>query len=372
MAHGTGRPRYQRQSGPKCGEGIAEPIAKQIEKMKLVKLVFFWTGAILAIAACGVSNGFSTAQPAHAPIETLTIPPSVIPRQAHTPIPTHVILLPTFPAPSFPTWVADFSNPILTALNGQQPTLADSFPSICIAERKKWKVCSTPEQRTYYQADDYDGVSISELPLATARPTLDLQPDLQNGYTLLNKGWFYVFSDDLRKPFYANIDSGVLVLSLPNGKENKDFWVYNPRFLQKNFVLEFDLQFDQTQPNDRFRFQFEQGANESFALDLAKNKLGEFHWGPRDHWQSRAGGYEYFPSEQIRVLIIARGNQCAVYLNNVPLDYFENCRADANAQTAPQSASFHLLAEPGHAAMLTLDNIKMWDLDKITIQTPSP
>jgi hypothetical protein len=26
---------------------------------------------------------------------------------------------------------------------------------------------------------------------------------------------------------------------------------------------------------------------------------------------------------------------------------------------------FHLLAEPGHTAVMTIDNVKMWDLDKL-------
>jgi hypothetical protein len=227
--------------------------------MKFIKFLFFLTGATVIILACGVGNKFSTATPVNTSIKTMTVIPIITPRQVRTPVQTPIFLSPTPQVMSFPAWVTEFSDPILLALENQRPVFEDDFPSICIDEYKKWKVCATPEQRTYYQPNEYDPLSISELPLATARPTLDLQPDLQNGYTLLNKGWFYIISDTPQKPFYARIDNGALTLTLPQGKEKKDFWVYNPHFLYKNFALQFDLKFNETQPKDTFRFQFEQG-----------------------------------------------------------------------------------------------------------------
>ena len=340
--------------------------------MKFIKFLFLLTSAIIATLACGVGDDLSTVIPANTPVEILTISPTVIPRQARTPIPTRIFLSPTSQALKDSTWVTDFSNPILVALNDQTPVFEDDFQSICVDEDNKWKECSTPEPRTYYQSNADDQSSISELLLATARPTLDLQPDLQDGYALLNKGWFFIVPESSKNPFYAKIDNGGLVLKLPEGKENKDFWIYNPRFLQKNFAIQFDLVFGETQPKDTFRFQFEQGVDQSFSLDLAKNKTWAFHWGTPDSQQIRSGGYEYFAPEPIRVLIIARENQCAVYLNNVPLDYFDDCRTDTNIPLRPRSTTFHILAEPGHSAIATMDNIKLWDLDKITTQPSLP
>ena len=129
--------------------------------------------------------------------------------------------------------------------------------------------------------------------------------------------------------------------------------------------MQFDLEFGNTQPKDAFRFQFEQAGGERFALDLTKDKTWMFHWGTGEDVRSRTGIYEYFAIAQVRVLIIARGNQCAVYLNNVPLDYFENCRLNTNQKITPQSLTFHILAEPGHPSMMLIDNVLMWDLDKI-------
>ncbi|RPJ59876.1 MAG: hypothetical protein EHM12_06600 [Dehalococcoidia bacterium] len=332
--------------------------------MKFKKLLFFSGIVVFTTLACGLGGNFSTPLPTTLPVET--IPPSVIPRQPRSPTSTPMLLLtPPATAATFPAWVADFSDPILATVQGQRPVFEDDFSAVCIDERNKWKVCSTPEQRTYYQSNEGNPSSLSELPLATARPTLDLQPDLQNGYSLVNNGWFFIVPDSLKNPFYAHMENETLVLNLPQGKENRDFWVYNPKFLQRNFVLQFDLQFHATQPEDAFRFQFEQGGDESFALDLTKNKTWVFRWGMGDALQSRTGSYMN-SFEVIRILVIASDRYCAVYLNNAPLDYFENCRTDASGRLFPQSMTFHILAEPGHPSMLTIDNVKMWDLDQIS------
>ena len=341
------------------------PVKKM--EMKFAKPLFSFGTVILITLACGVGNDLSTPSPANPPVEVWTLPSSVIPRQLRTPTPSSIPVLPTpVAAATFPAWVANFSNPILAAVEGQPPVFEDHFPNICIDEHKKWKVCSTPEQRTYYQSNESNASSMSELPLATARPTLDLQPDLQNGYTLLNKGWFYVVPDSPRNPFYALIDSGTLVLKLPAEKENKDFWVYTPHMLQNNFVLQFELEFYENQPEDTFRFQFDQTSEKSVALDLSKNRDWALHWGSLANWQFKTGTYADFPpDEPITVLVIAKGKECAVYLDNVPLAYLADCRAEPVTHPSPSAMKFHLLAEPGHIAVVTIDNVKMWDLDKV-------
>jgi hypothetical protein len=249
----------------------------------------------------------------------------------------------------------DFSDPILLALVNQKPDLEDDFPFICIDEIHSWKVCSTPE---YYFAQN-------PLVSVTARPTLDPQTDLQKGYSLLNTGWFYIVPDSLKNPYYAHIKNGTLILKLPEGKERKDSMVYNPHLSRKNFVLNLDFQFDETQPDAAIRIQFNQSADQSVALEISKNKTWTFKWGRRDDLRSHSGRYKYFPPERINILIIMHKTECAVYLNNVPLDYVKGCRLDAVVQKAPQAVSFHLLAEPGRSAVVLIDNIKLWDLDKI-------
>jgi hypothetical protein len=330
--------------------------------MKLVKPLFFLSGAILLILACAVGDNLSPTPAVRVAVETWTVAPFITPRRAQSLIPATLIFLSTSsPTPSpFPDWVTDFSNPILKALNGQRPVFEDAFSRICIDEDKKWKVCSTPEYRQSF---------IPQMALATARPTLDLQPDLQNGYSLLNKGWFYIIPDSSRNPFYAHIENGALLLKLPEGKEKRDSWVYNPKLIYRNFVLSFDSQFGETQPNDTVRFQFNQTADQSVAFDLSKNQTWTLHWGSHADWQSTSGKYDYFAPEKISIQIIMQGQKCAVYLNNAPLTYLSDCRTGPIAYASPSAVTFHLLAEPGHIATVSIDNVKLWDLDKIPVSS---
>lgn len=320
-------------------------------------LILFMILILLALA-CTTVNVLTPA-----PVNTPTPGLEVIipyPMQTARPAPTNTPTPPSVYTPAvFPPWVADFSDPLLRRLQFQRASFGDDFPPICIDEFKEWKVCSTPEQRLNYQ------YPLSSLVTSIPRPTLDLQPDLQLGYSLLNSGWFFVVPESKKNPFYAHIDSGTLVLKLPEGKENKDLWVYNPHLMARNFVLQFDLEFGDTQPDDAFKFQFEQAGGEFFALDLTKNKDWAFHWGAGENEQSRTGAYEYFSVAQVRVLIIARDNQCAVYLNNVPLDYFENCRTGVAQKITPKSTTFHILGKPGYSSTLMIDNVQIWDLDKV-------
>ena len=64
-----------------------------------------------------------------------------------------------------------------------------------------------------------------------------------------------------------------------------------------------------------------------------------------------------------------QGKECAVYLNDAPLTYLNNCRTGPIAYASPQAVTFHMLAESGHVAAVTIDNVKLWDLDKIARTT---
>ena len=257
-------------------------------------------------------------------------------------IPTQTSTLPALlqitPATTpVPAWVTNFSDPILVALVNQIPDFQDDFSLICIYDFRRLKNC----------------------------PPIDPDPDVQDGYILLNQGWFRINPNSHTRPFYANIQNETLFITLLRGTENRDSAVYNSHLIRKNLVLSFDFQFDKTQPPDAVRFQFDQTADQSVALELFKNKTWTFHWGFHNDWKSRTGTYDYFPPERINIIIIIRGRECAVYLNNVPLDYFSDCRSAPIFQASPSAVTFHVLAAPGHPAAAVIDNVKLWDLDKI-------
>jgi hypothetical protein len=278
--------------------------------MKFVKPLFFSGIVIIAVLACKLGNDISTAPAVNASIETLTLPPPIIPRQGRTPIPTATFLLPTPRALTFPAWITDFSDPILMALDGRRPDIHDEFVNF-------------------------------------------------------DQGWFYFIPDSPKGPYYAHIQNESLLIKLPAENENKDYWVYNPRLTRRNFVLSFDLQFEETQPEDTVRFQFDQTADQSVAFDLSKNQTWALHWGSLTDWQSTTGTFGYFAPERITILFIVQGKECAVYLDDVPLSYLDNCRTEPIARPSPWAVTFHMLAKPGHTAAATIDNLKLWDLDKV-------
>lgn len=284
----------------------------QNEKMKLVKPLLFLVTIIL-LSACGAGGSLPTPTTSASTALSLTVTPSITPQPTETliPIPTPILPLPTDqvePAP--PAWVTDFSDPILAAVNYRFPDVHDEFSP-------------------------------------------------------LNKGWFYIIPGSRKNPYYAHQVNGSLLVQLPAENEKKDAWVYNPRLIRKNFVLNFDFQFEATQPDDMVRFQFDQSKDQSVALDFFKNKTWTLHWGSRADWQSITGTFDYLPPERLDIVIIMLGEKCAIYLNENPLTYVSNCRSKAITRSSPQAVTFHLLAEPGHNAGMTIDNVKLWDLDKI-------
>ena len=303
--------------------------------MRLAKLLIFLASSIIFTLACEMGNPISSL-PTNAPTDMLTETPTItlLPTQTSTPS----ILLQTTPtATPLPAWVTNFSEPILVALVDQKPDFQDDFSLICIYKSLRLVKC----------------------------PSIDQQINFQNGISVLNQGWFYINPNSHKRPFYAHIQDGTLFIKLPEGTENRDSMVYNPRLIRKYFVLNFDFQFDKTQPDNTVRFQFGQTVDQSVALDLSKNKTWTFHWGLHDDWKSHTGTYDYFPPERINVMVIMRGTECAVYLNHVPLDYFSDCRPGPIVRSSPWAVSFHVLAIPGQTAAVIIDNVRLWDLDKI-------
>jgi hypothetical protein len=189
----------------------------------------------------------------------------------------------------------------------------------------------------------------------------DRKPDFQDDFAM-NRGWLNVMPG-IVWPLYAERNDGMLFLRLPEA--TKDSILYNPRINRTNFVLTLDLRFVHDQPDDTVRFQFDQSPRQSVAFDLSNNRNWNFHWGSQDNWHSLTGIYEHFPPEHMPVTIIMRGTQCAVYLNDHPLTYLNNCRTNPTFPSSKWVASFRLIRKTGNAVVVNFDDLKLWDLDKI-------
>jgi hypothetical protein len=278
--------------------------------MRLTRFLFFLAGIFLFNSAC-VAGEIPRTQPAATPTELATELPQISPRiPAPTQTPPPLVFPSTPETVLFPDWVTTFSDPILVSLVGSRP-------------------------------------------------------DFQDEFSPLNRGWFYDIAGSPIGPFYAHINDGALVLKLPEGSEKKDSMVFNPTLNRRNFVLSFDFRFWESQPDDYVRFQFSPTKDQAFALDLSKDKNWNFRWGFQNDWKFLTGVYDQFPPEKISVLFMVRDNQCAVYLNHTPLDYSSSCMSDPRAGRSWRAVSFHLISAAGHTARVTIDNVKLWDLDKI-------
>lgn len=196
--------------------------------------------------------------------------------------------------------------------------------------------------------------------------TVDQYPAFQDDYTAgLNHGWFYLIDDNAAKPYFAHLEEDALILRIPDGKERRDVMAYSPKLAHENFVLSFDFKFGKTEPTDIFRFQFQQNEDQILMVDFSKNENASIDWNVRNHWQSASGVYDYFGPTLVNVILIMSGYGCAVYINEDPFAYLSKCRVDPIRQPAHEDLSFHLLSTTGHPATVTIDNVKIWDLDRI-------
>jgi hypothetical protein len=273
----------------------------ETRNMRQARLLFF--SALLFIFACKVMD-VPPALPTDAPTQLPTLVLSPLPTA--TPVPFRLPLT----AKPIPAWAKTFADPILLALTNRPPDFIDDF----------------------------------------------------SGYNL---GWLYVISGSRSNPFYAHIQDEALLLKIPDENERRDSMVYNPNLIRRDFVLSLDFRFGKTQPYDTLRFQFNQSATQSVELNLSKHEDWSFDWSLRNSLQAHTGRYEYFSPERINVLIIMKGNECAVFLNHDPLDYISDCRPGSMVQSSPLAVSFHLLSTSGYDAFVTIDNVKLWDLEKI-------
>ncbi len=277
--------------------------------MRPIRLLYLLVGILLFTLACAGTDLPPVPPPiAVTPIE-VTSPQAPTRMPASPQPPSLPPSTPVIEAAVFPLWVTNFADPILASLVGRRP-------------------------------------------------------DFQDEFTRLNRGWFYEVAGSPINPYYAHIGDGVLILKLPEGQKKTDLGIYNPTLDRSNFVLSFDLRFGETQPDDYVRFQYNSTADQVFSLDLSKDKNWNFRWLINNDWKSITGTYDQFPPERITVKFIVRGSECGVYLNHTPLDYSENCISESRLKPALRAVSFHLIAVPGHTAIVYIDNVKMWDLDE--------
>ena len=206
-----------------------------------------------------------------------------------------------------PEWVGGFANPLLAAVSNENPVFQDDFSRY--------------------------------------------------------RGWLNEMSG-VDGRLYADLQDDMLLLELP--ERTKESFAYNPKISVKNFVLTLDLRFYHGQPKDTVRFQFDHASGQQISFEFSNNRSWKFHWGTADDLHSISGIYEHFPPEHIPVTIIMDGTNCAVYLNDEPLAYSDECREGPTPSSKAWTTTLRLLRGSARAVIVNFDNLKLWDLDAVS------
>lgn len=190
-----------------------------------------------------------------------------------------------------------------------------------------------------------------------ARPILaaiaNRKPDFQDDFSTGGKGW------QLFDPPNVKIANGVLKFSIPAGVAYGS--ANSPYMSDPDFVFQIDTKADTLKLDShidiKFRFLMNQGDYDlSLYPDIAS-------WGVLNH----GGSGKFLCQGQsdavalgtwMKIIIIARGDRFAIYLNDQPLCYFM-------ADDKPKGSIALGVGLTTGSAEVQFDNLKYWNLAKI-------
>jgi hypothetical protein len=183
--------------------------------------------------------------------------------------------------------------------------------------------------------------------------------DFQDDFSQNHHGWKYIPYGG-SKPLPATLQNGVLSMAVTStDTEQAQGWVEHPYLAGKDFILSFDFNIDQSNPQDHLTI-----------IWFAKTSFVTLSLQPNDTWALGKttstidwGSYNYNSSAQNSVLIIAKDFECGIYVNNAAIAHLNGCR-DNNSGRA---IWISLCVVAGrHTAVMNIDNVKIWNLDKIS------
>jgi 3-keto-disaccharide hydrolase len=275
---------------------------------KLIKNVW-WNGLILLLLlACGLLEmPTSTSAP-----PTLTSIPLT-----STPIPTMSTPIPPTTPPTSPTANVQvekaraFAAPILAAIADSLPNFEDDFSNT----GKGWNIWFMPK--------DGDGIGVGVIQDGVGRLEITDRTDA--------------------------VTNAVGAFDNENLNHN-------------DFVMQVDVRFLEGDNTTRAVIIFHiSGESNHFDVELS---FLDNRWGVQKHWAKNyqvdiAEGRDVSPvGEWTRVLIVARGTQVAVYINENPIAYFDDLDFKVPGHTSIQCQSVA-------KAVCEYDNVRFWDLAKV-------
>lgn len=183
----------------------------------------------------------------------------------------------------------------------------------------------------------------------------DIPPHFADDFSRGNRGWSW----DKRQQSQVQIVDGVMKV---NGEGGHGIFPPNNLLLSKNFIFEFDVRVfnENTGIGTFFR---QQNANIFYSFVIR----GDRQWGLYSSQEGYAGLNGRRNIQPIggtnHIIIIARGDEFAVYLNGLPTAYLKD---DTFFQAGNLMPTFHCSYE-SDCAQGEFDNFKFWDLDLVKL-----
>jgi len=196
---------------------------------------------------------------------------------------------------------------------------------------------------------------------AFAEPILtaiaDRQPDFEDDFSTSGRGWQLFES-------YVRIENGSLEISVPEGETYGS--AEHSQMRASNFVFQVDVRADVLEriPEHVSKVDIllrEQTLGGSYSLSLY---LQLAKWEIYDHvdgTQLATGSLPDLDSmgQWMKVVVVARGNQFAVFINDQPMAYFvDNTILDGQNKLGAGGPG-------GGRADAKFDNVKFWNLDNV-------
>jgi len=137
----------------------------------------------------------------------------------------------------------------------------------------------------------------------------------------------------------------------------------HPGMRFQNFALRVEVDLSRLGSGDAARIHW-RGTDYSDGLGLDLWKDGNWQVYAADPLRYLAAGDQSIDSAQeVTITIISQGTEYAIYIDETLVSYI-----DDQGRRPGIGINLGVFDEPGSSTVVTYDNLKVWDLDKIQIQ----
>ncbi len=187
-------------------------------------------------------------------------------------------------------------------------------------------------------------------------------PQFQDDFSQESVSWRFV---DGNSQGEMEIKDGALVATIrQGGSEIERFHGHHPAMRFKNFALRVDVDLSKLGSGDATEIQW-RGTDDSEGVGFALWKDGRWEVIAYTHPATYlvAGDQSIDSTQEVTITIISKNAEYAIYLNEALVSYIND-----SGRTPGIGICLCVLDDIGSSTIVTFDNLKVWDLDKIQIQ----